>query len=1052
MLKLTPAATLLITITLLFTGKAAFAQPYYFRHYQVENGLSNNTVYCALQDSTGFLWFGTKEGLNRFDGYKFKLFKLHSNASDWAERELIYCLFNDQHGKLWVGTQTGLFCFDKEREQLVPYFPELPEINGIQSDAQGKLWFISRSTVYRYNPADQSLKEFKPDQYFSATSLCITPSKEMWFSARDGKLYRFRAETERFEPFEVYSHSPKFTSCSIEKIISGGPETIYIGTTCQGIKELNTKTGEYKDVLIYNPDKTPVYVRDILEYSENEFWFATESGVFILDKRKGQFTNIKKKFLDPYSLNDNAVYTLCKDREGGVWAGTYFGGINYYAKQYSTFEKYFADNSNKALRGSAIREMKKDRYGNLWIGTEDAGLNKLNPITGEIAHFSPDGSPGSISYSNIHGLLAAGDELWIGTHEHGLDIMDIRTGKVKKHFDEGFGAGDLTNSFVVSLLKTKNGNIYAGTGNSIHLYHPKTKTFTRCREIPDHVLISTMIEAEDGTIWAGTHGYGVYYFNPGTGENGRFEHHAGDPESLTANTINSIIEDTDKNIWIGTEGGGAVIVSKTKKIIGRYSTRTGLPSNFIFKILEDRNKNIWLTSSKGLINIQPRLKRIKVFTTSSGLLNDQFNYNSGYCDENGDLYFGSVKGMIRFRPEKCASINIVPPVYITGLQVNNEELPRERNGGVRSVSVTHAREVTLSHDQASVSFDFAALSYTSPDMTRYKYKMDGVDKEWTELAANRKVYFTDLSPGSYAFRVKAGINGVWAASETKLVVHITPPFWASSWAYLGYGVILILVIYVLARFLHQRAQEKKEKEIYAAKIDFFTNVAHEIRTPLTLIKGPVENISEHIAEYPEIQEDVQTLGRNTDRLISLVSGVLDFRKTETSSFSLDFTKVDLRQIVEENFLDFKPLSVKGNLSYELDISDDIYTSSADEDALNKIISNLFSNAVKYAATRIHIKLRLSGTNLAILEVISDGHKITDSMREKVFEPFFRIKETNKQKGAGIGLALARSLAELHNGKLYLKTDDLDSNIFVLELPRNIQKSDLKHARKAGQQT
>ncbi|RYY12438.1 MAG: hybrid sensor histidine kinase/response regulator, partial [Chitinophagaceae bacterium] len=543
------------------------AQPYYFRHYQVENGLSNNTVYCTLQDSTGFLWFGTKEGLNRFDGYKFKQFKFHSKETEWAERELIYCLSNDNQGRLWVGTQKGLYSFDKEKEKLVPWFPALTEINAIQTDRKGRLWFISATTIHRYNPKDKSLKKFPPDIFFNASSVCISPLNEIWFSSTDGKLQRYNEVTETFVPYDVYAHSPAFVSCSIEKILFADDQTIYIGTTCQGIKELNTKTGVYKDLLIYNPDKTPVYVRDILKYNENEFWFATESGIFILDRKTNLFTHVKKKFLDPYSLNDNAIYGLCKDKEGGVWAGTYFGGINYYTKQYTNFQKLYADNSNDALKGSAIREITEDRFGNLWIGTEDAGLNKIDSKTGHITNFSPDGIPGSISYSNIHGLLATGDQLWIGTHEHGLDIMDIPSGKVTRHFNEGRGDGQLKNGFVISLLETKDKNVYVGTGNSIHLFNKDKQTFSRCPQVPDHLTVSTMIEAHDKTIWAGTHGSGVYFFNPYTGESGQFQNDPRDPLSLTGNTINALLEDSDSNIWIATEGGGAIKISPDRRIV-----------------------------------------------------------------------------------------------------------------------------------------------------------------------------------------------------------------------------------------------------------------------------------------------------------------------------------------------------------------------------------------------------------------------------------------------------------------------------------------------------
>ncbi|RYY13517.1 MAG: sensor histidine kinase, partial [Chitinophagaceae bacterium] len=916
---------------------AGIGQTHYFRHYQVENGLSNNTVFTAIQDSAGFLWFGTKEGLNRFDGYNFKTFKFHSSAKDWAERELIFALYNDQRGRLWVGTQHGLYRFDREHEQLVPFFKQMPNVNGIQSDARGRLWFISGVTIFRYDEKKNELKEFPASRYFGATSVCLSEQNEIWFSASNGTLQKFDPASEKFTSYNIYTHSPVFQSCSVEKITAGGPETLYIGTSCQGIKEFNTSTGEYRDLLVYNTDKTPVYVRDILKYSDQQYWFATESGIFILDKSTNTFTNLRKKYLDPYSLNDNAVYALCKDFEGGVWAGTYFGGVNYYAAQYSAFRKYFDDNLDNSFKGSAVREIRNDRYGNLWIGTEDAGLNKIDP-TGKTTNFVPDGSPGSISYSNIHGMLVTGDELWLGTHEHGLDVLDVRTGKVIRHHAQGKVEGELTSNFIVFMLETRDGNIYLGTSNSVHHYDKKNQKFSRVKAVPDNVFVSTLAEAHDGTIWVGTHGYGVCYFNPHTGQSGRLEHKAGDETGLTANTVNSIIEDSKHNIWIGTEGGGVVKIAPDRKTVTGINTSNGLPSNFIFKVLEDKSRNIWLTSSKGLIGINAASGKIKIFTRSSGLLNDQFNYNSGYVDSTGRLYFGAI---------------------------------------------THTRKVDLSSEQSSFSIDFAALSFVSPDATTYRYRMDGVDDEWNNLTGNRKVYFTDLSPGNYTFRVQAGMNGSWVGSETTLDIRIHPPVWATGTAFVLYSLVIAGVAWVIIRFFIQRAREKKEKEIYTAKIDFFTNVAHEIRTPLTLIKGPVENIGEHIDAYPEIREDVHTLERNTDRLISLVSGVLDFRKTETRGFRLDFAKVALNEVLEENFLDFKPLAVKKKLSYQLTMEQDVDL-YADPEALQKIISNLLSNAIKYAGKSVEIVLKKNNEqDKAVMLVMNDGFKIPEHIREKI---------------------------------------------------------------------
>jgi signal transduction histidine kinase len=442
-----------------------------------------------------------------------------------------------------------------------------------------------------------------------------------------------------------------------------------------------------------------------------------------------------------------------------------------------------------------------------------------------------------------------------------------------------------------------------------------------------------------------------------------------------------------------------------------------------------------MTSSKGLVSIENQDK-IKVFTRSTGLLNDQFNYNSGYADSSGILYFGSVKGMISVNPEQCFLNNFIPPLYITGFNIQQSGIATHNTKQPAISALTHKREIRLEYNQSSFAIDFAALSFVSPEMTSYRYMLTGVDETWNELTTNRRVYYTNVSPGKYTFRVEAGINSQWTGKETVLKIVIRPPWWRSLFAYIIYFLSAALLLFFLIRFLMERAREKREHELYTAKIDFFTAVAHEIRTPLTLIKGPVENINDKIEEYPQIREDVKTLSRNTERLIALASGVLDFRKTETKGFSLEFTRVDLTGIIEETILDYKPMAMQQGLQVNVELMDQKCIISADEDGIRKIISNLFSNAIKYAEKKVTVRMFVENTGVKIT-FRNDGYKIPVEMSEKVFEPFFRIRETSKQKGTGIGLALSRSLAELHKGRLYLQTGTYNDNLFVLSLPLTI---------------
>ncbi|MES2893262.1 MAG: two-component regulator propeller domain-containing protein [Bacteroidota bacterium] len=1027
--------SLLLLAILLWQWIPAKAQSYYFRHYQVENGLSNNTVFGSTQDSSGFLWFGTKDGLNRFDGYHFKQYNIR-NVGFSMTPDMITSMTVDRKNTLWVGSQKGLFYFDRQTESLVSFIDSLAWINNMQLDNNGQLWFISAVMLCRYDFNTKTLTRFPEANFFQATAITKTQDGEIWISTPNGYLQRYDAAQKKFKAYNVFEHSPAAISNWIQKIYADSNRAIFVGTASQGLKKFDLASKTYTDILTYNEDKTTVHIRDIARYKGDEFWFASESGIFILDNSTGKFTNLKKKSLDPYSLSDNALYSLCKDSEGGIWAGTYFGGINYYSEQYTVFRKYFPDNSGSSISGSAVREICEDSIGNLWIGTEDAGLNKLNLATGAITQFKPSGKRTDIAYSNIHGLLVSGKELWIGLFDYGLDIMDVQSGKVTRHYESGPGKHELKNSFIVTMLKTRSGEIYVGTGAGIYHFNKQLNGFDKITAVAENIFVAALLEDKAGTIWVGTHGNGVFYFKPGTNEHGHFDTDPAVENGLTNNIINALFEDSKKNLWIATEGGGLIKLDSARKTFSSVTTQQGLPSNFIFKVLEDDAQQLWITTSRGLVKYDPGSAAVIIYTKDNGLLNDQFNYNSGYKDDNGNLYFGSVKGMIRFRPDAFRHTASTPPVYITAFQVKNKELEIDKDSSFLKQSIIFTDEITLPYDQSSISIDFAALGYISPEMTAYRYFLKGLDKEWTDIKPNRKIYFTNLAPGKYVFRLKAAINGVWGQQEKQLIIRILPPFWATWWAYLLYIILAAVLGWYLLRTYHIIVQDKKEKEIYEAKIDFFTNVAHEIRTPLTLIKGPVDNLLEKVEQVPEIKDDVLTMDRNTNRLIALITQILDFRQTETKGFSINFARINITDLLQDFHQTFSNLAHKKKLQYTIEVPTEEVVAFADEEALNKILSNLYNNAIKYAEANVTVRLLLDSdqADSFIIEFFNDGPLIPEDMSQKIFEPFYRLKEVIKKQGTGLGLALARSLAELHGGRLYLKEQQPPSNVFVLTIP------------------
>ncbi|MGN6342108.1 MAG: ligand-binding sensor domain-containing protein [Ginsengibacter sp.] len=1019
------------------------SQPYYFRHLQVENGLSNNTVYFIRQDSKGFIWAATKDGLNRFDGVHFKVFRIGNEKNKKQPgADYIFCITPRKNGWLWIGSQQGLYQFDPVKERLEPFITSLKNIYDITIDREGQMWFISSSTVCRYNFTTKKLHHYPPPDFFFATTLCLAKDGTIWAGTQHGFLEKYNPKTDSFVPFNIFSHSPNPTSKWIQKIHGGDGNQIFAGTTSQGLKIFNTAANSYKDVLTYNPDKTTIFVREILQNSKSEYWIATESGIFIYNTETKTFRNLRKNFQDPYSLNDNAVYALFKDAEGGIWAGTFFGGINYYAKENAVFKKYFPNDSENSLSGNAVREICKDKYGNLWVGTEDGGLNKINNATGAISHFKPTGEAGSIAYTNVHGLLADGDNLWIGTFEHGIDLMDIKTGKVKKHYSVNHSGNGLKSNFALCFIRTTKGKIIVGTSEGLYYYDSKNDDFVLFSQVPVNSFITAIAESNDNVIWVATNNNGVFWINPVSGAHGHLQNISGNKNSLSSNYLNDVFADSKGNIWFASEGAGISRLDSSRKHFTHYSTVDGLPSDFVFKIIEDDQKSMWATTSNGLVNFGSHFQNPIIYTRANGLLGNQFNYHSGFKDEKGRLYFGCVKGMVSFFPNDLAKSRYSPPLYITGIQVFNNELNPGDSDSVLSESIIDTKKITLPYHQSSISFDFAALSYLSPEMIQYRYKLEGLDNSWTTIQTNRKIYFTNLSPGDYQLKIMASLNGTWDDKNIKvLAIRINPPVWATWWAYLLYALAGIAIAYYVIRSFRRRHQEKKEKEIYESKIEFFTNVAHEIRTPLTLIKGPVENLLEKRNEMPGMEEDLECLDKNTNRLTQLISQILDFRQAEIKNFSLDFTRVNMNETLMETFTRFKILAQKKNLEYQINLPPGEIYAMADAEAVQKILSNLLANAVKYAEQVVYINLLpvQKEINSVVIIFENDGYIIKKEMGEKIFEPFYRIKETRNQKGTGIGLALARSLTQLHKGSLRMTFLQNNLNTFVLTLPLEPEK-------------
>lgn len=1048
---------LILLILLSFQTKTHSEESFYFKRLSTENGLAQNTVFCILQDNQGFMWFGTKDGLCRYDGYRFKIFRNEKDNNNSIGNNFIRSIHEDENGNIWVGTDVGAYIYDKKTERFTPFSLKThagikieKEVNDIKQDKNGNFWFaVDWQGVFFYDVKKEQLQLYKLNNIVNAWNIYIDRQNDVWIGTHGGGLNKFNPQQSKFEAIAQPRQRGENENAidDIYKLYSDNYDELLVATATGGVKRFDQVNNQLP-AFIEGANNKKLFVRDIMRRSADEIWLGTESGIYIYNEKTKKTHNIRHSHNDNFTLSDNAVYCLYKDKEGGIWAGTYFGGVSYYPAQYTPFEKYYPLGTSNSIKGKRIREIAQDKYGRYWVGTEDDGLTVFDPETNKFINLEPSQANGSISYHNIHGLMADDNHMWVGTFGHGLDIVDINTLKVVKHFSKTKDPKSICDNSVFSIFKDRSNNIWVGTLYGLAKYDEKTESFEKIGFLGDS-FIYDILQTSDGLLWFATLGKGLYQYDLRNNKWKTFRHNNLAPNGLPHDKIISLFEDSRKKLWIATEGGGLSMYDQQSDKFKNYTTNEGLPNNIIYKILEDDAHKLWLSTNQGLVCLNIDNDEIKTYTTSNGLLYDQFNYKSGIKSRNGKLLFGGLNGFISFDPKSFNLNPFVPPVYITNISVNNQPISPSTENSLLKNSLTFGGRIDLNFDQSSFNIDFASLSYTAPENNEYTYILEGYDKEWINIDENQRAHYANVPPGKYTFKVKGSNNdGIWNTNASELEIVIHPPFYKSVFAYITYTILLIVGITLIIKNIRKRTLLKnkrkqelldieKDKELYNAKIAFFTNIAHEIRTPLSLIKGPLEYIIKTPVGEKERGEQLEVIDKNTNRLLELTNQLLDFRKTEKEGFKLNFVKTDIIDLIQSIYVRFEQTAKHRGITFDLKLPDEHFYADIDREAFTKIVSNLFGNAIKFAQSQIIVSFTTSNQNIN-LSVANDGSQIPEELKEKIFEPFFQIESDESgqvRSGTGLGLPLARSLASLHDGSLFLEKNNLNSmTTFILSLP------------------
>ncbi len=799
---------------------------YNFRSIEVEDGLSQNMVYSILQDKQGFMWFGTQDGLNRYDGVGFKIFKKNKKDNKSIGSNAIFSLIENKDGQIWVGTSNGVYIYNPTFESFTYFSIKTSAGKGInvtvrdiKRDKHGNVWMaVSGNGIFCYSTAEKL--SFFPFKSTDTRRIEFDAAGNVWIATYLNGIIKLNPANGKTNSFRLTNDNTNPDDNSINDLLLLNSETLLIGTVNKGMQMYNLKTNTFSPCVEKTKDGNPLFVRRIYKAQDQNIWIGTESGIYIFNLTSRKIVNLRHIFNNPNSISDNAVHSIFQDREGGMWIGTFFGGVNYYSTSYSYFEKYYPINGENAISGKSISEMYEDGQKNIWIGTEDAGLNLFNPATQTFSNpFLQD--------KNIHSLLVDGDQLWVGTFSKGLYKINLRT-KGMRSYRSSFAKKSLCDDNIYSIYKDKSGTIWIGSMTGLQYYNATSDCFVRVKELEIKQQVNDILEDYKGILWFATIGNGVFSLDK---HSGKWMHYAAPVKNndLNGREVTCLLQDQQKRLWIGTEGAGVCLFDRKNNIfMNVFTTENGLPNDVIYKLIDDLTGNIWGSTNNGIFKINPNNKKITIYTHANGLLGNQFNYKSGLRSTDGKLYFGGIKGFVAFNPNNLVFNKMAPSVVINSFMIQNKEVSLSDQNSPIKQSITCTKEIEIPYNTSVISIGFAALSYVSPQGNHYAYKLEGKDKEWIYMnQQTHHVNYSELQPGTYTFRVKASnSDGIWNEAGASLEIKILPPFYRTVWAYLFYLLIFMASGYGLLRWYSNRIKQQnaeflqelertKEKELYS---------------------------------------------------------------------------------------------------------------------------------------------------------------------------------------------------------------------------------------------
>jgi signal transduction histidine kinase/ligand-binding sensor domain-containing protein/CheY-like chemotaxis protein len=1072
--------TLYIIVSWIFLNPARYLYSHanaQIEHISLEEGLSQSSVYCILQESKGFLWFATEEGLDRYDGYDFKVYKRHPGDPKGLKNHWIWTVLEHPAGVLWLGTNGGgLHKFDLEKETIINYQTIFGNTGSLSSnivysigvDPGGMLWVGTANGLNRFDPAAETFKRYRADpanpgslKHNDIRAIFTDHHGTLWIGTAGGGLNKYDPKSDTFthylnDPFNEKSLSHNSVRCIYEDR-SG---TLWIGTAGGGLNQFDREKGEFTHYLttpVNSSGLNPNETRTIYEDRSGNLWIGTQCGLYIFD-RENHSLNPFQPDEEPgightHQLNRSPIRSIYEDRSGIFWIGTHLNGLHKIYRMKKKFSHYYSKPDDGAgLSDNQVWAIREDRSGDLWIGTSN-GLNKTDVKREKFLHYRNEPSnPNSLSHNSVMTIYEdRGGQLWIGTRGGGLNRFNRENGTFTRYQRDNTDLHTLSNNMVMTIYEDRPGDLWIGTYGGLNKFDKKSESFTRYLHDAknpgsiSHDEVLTIYEDNTGILWIGTFGAGLNKFDRETETFVRFKTKPGDGDDLGESNIYLIHQDRSGIPWIGTDGG-LYRYNPAANHFTRYGIEDGLPNEVIYGMLEDEQGNFWLSTNKGLSRFNPAEKTFRNFDTRDGLQSNEFNFGAFYKSKSGEMFFGGINGLNSFFPADIKINRYKPPIVITGLMIFNESVATGepvRGMKILDKDISRTEEIRLSYNHSVFSFVFAGLNYALPGKNQYAYKMEGLEEEWNYVGDRRFATYAHVSPGEYVFRVKGSNNdGVWNEEGASLKIIIIPPFWKTWWFYLACALgLLILGLGIhrlrvrqlkkqekrLTQLVKERTKELEQANRY--KSEFLARMSHEIRTPMNSIIGFADLALDTTLNEEQI-DFITSIKQSGESLLTIINEILDLSKIEAGLLSLQSIDFD-PEVLAFNVCDLviprigkRPIEVLCRIDEKLPAN-----VKGDPGRFRQVLTNLMGNAVKFTRegeVELSIQVEKEENHRIKLytKVRDTGIGISQHKKELIFEAFQQadITDTRQYDGTGLGLSISKQIAAAMGGDIRVESE------------------------------